>query len=343
MNCSGCSYVQPIEDQGTVSLRPLSSSLENLIREQSYDTYIMEDICSISYQSREQMLDIMHWVRSLPEEITSCVSVGLLGSDDIGGEPVWLSLSVFVNRLQHDDVVEIIRQKQFTSHMQPIVNQHEQVIAYEFLLRPIIDGPTFQPYRLFDIAHQTGLHSFLDRAARISAIETSAQHLQPGIKRFINFLPSSIYNPQYCLSHTFAAIERLHLNPKDFVFEVVETENIVEMPKLQNIFDVYRSNGISVALDDVGSGYSKPELIDCLQPDYVKIDRSLIDHCDTFPEKQQKIIRILERSQKHGSTVLAEGVERREEYEFCRSIGIELAQGYLFGKPSQSPTSLQLG
>ncbi|MDN4619253.1 EAL domain-containing protein [Paenibacillus sp. PsM32] len=340
MNCSGCSYVQPIEDQGTVSLRPLSSSLENLIRQQSYDTYIMEDICSISYQSREQMLDIMHWVRSLPEEITSCVSVGLLGSDDIGGEPVWLPLSVFVNRLQHDDVVEIIRQKQFTSHMQPIVNQHEQVIAYEFLLRPIIDGPTFQPYRLFDIAHQTGLHSFLDRAARISAIETSAQYLQPGIKRFINFLPSSIYNPQYCLSHTFAAIERLHLNPKDFVFEVVETENIVEMPKLQNIFDVYRSNGISVALDDVGSGYSKPELIDHLQPDYVKIDRSLIDHCDISAEKQQKIIHILQRSQNHGSTVLAEGIERREEYDFCRSIGIELAQGYLFGKPAEYPRQM---
>lgn len=340
MNCSGCSYVQPIEDQGTVSLRPLSSSLENLIRQQSYDTYIMEDICSISYQSREQMLDIMHWVRSLPEEITSCVSVGLLGSDDIGGEPVWLPLSVFVNRLQHDDVVEIIRQKQFTSHMQPIVNQHEQVIAYEFLLRPIIDGPTFQPYRLFDIAHQTGLHSFLDRAARISAIETSAQYLQPGIKRFINFLPSSIYNPQYCLSHTFAAIERLHLNPKDFVFEVVETENIVEMPKLQNIFDVYRSNGISVALDDVGSGYSKPELIDHLQPDYVKIDRSLIDHCDISTEKQQKIIHILQRSQNHGSTVLAEGIERREEYDFCRSIGIELAQGYLFGKPAEYPRQM---
>lgn len=342
MNCSGCSYVQPIEDQGTVSLRPLSPSLETLIRQQSYDTYIMEDICSISYQSREQMLDIMQWVRSLPEDITSCVSVGLLGSDDIGGEPVWLSLSVFVTRLQHDDVVEIIRKKQFTSHMQPIVDQHEQVIAYEFLLRPIHNGPTFQPYRLFDIARKTGLHSFLDRAARISAIEISAEYLEPGIKRFINFLPSSIYNPQYCLSHTFAAIERLHLNPKDFVFEVVETENIIEMPKLQNIFDVYRSNGISVALDDVGSGYSKPELIDYLQPDYVKIDRSLIDHCDTQPEKQQKIIHILERSQKHGSTVLAEGIERREEYEFCRSIGIELAQGYLFGKPSESP-NLQLG
>ncbi|WP_458120351.1 EAL domain-containing protein [Paenibacillus sp. Z6-24] len=337
MNCSGCSFIQPIEDQGTVSLRPLSPSLEQLIRQQSYDFYIVEDIGSISYHSREQMLDILKWVRELRDVEENKLSIGILGMDDIGGEPAWFPLSMLITRLQNYDIVEIIRQKQFTSHMQPIVNEQEQIIAYEFLLRPIPDGPGFQPYQLFEVAHRTGLHSFLDRAARISAIETSALHLPSGVKRFINFLPSSIYNPKYCLSHTFAAIERLKLNPQDFVFEVVETENIMEMPKLQDIFDVYRSNGINVALDDVGSGYSLPELIGKLKPDYVKIDRGLIDGCDRDEQKQRDIRNIAERTWDIGSHVLAEGIERREEFEFCRSIGINLAQGYLFGKPAERP------
>lgn len=339
MNCSECSYIQPIEDQGVVSLRPLSASLEQAMHGQDFDFVIIGDTVSIDYYSREQMLDILQWVCRLPMVEGSDLQVGIWGAGNIGGEPSWLPATVIISRLQNYDIVDIIRRRQFTSHMQPIVDEQEQVVAYEFLLRPIVDGPSFQPYRLFDIAHRTGLHSFLDRAARISAIETSAEHLPRGIKRFINFLPSSIYNPQYCLSHTFAAIERLNLDPKDFVFEVVETENILHMPKLQNIFDVYRSNGIFVALDDVGSGYSKPELIDKLKPDFVKIDRGLIDHCDQDKAKQQQIEHIVERSLATGSRVLAEGIERREEFEFCRSIGINLGQGYLFGRPADQPVA----
>jgi EAL domain-containing protein (putative c-di-GMP-specific phosphodiesterase class I) len=136
--------------------------------------------------------------------------------------------------------------------MQPIIDLHtRQTFAYEFVLRPARDHAPFSPYELFQAAQETGLHSFLDRQARISAIETSALHLPNGIKRFINFLPSSIYNPNYCLSHTFHAIERLRLDPSDFVFEVVETERIKDINHLQSIFQVYKKEGMKVALDDV--------------------------------------------------------------------------------------------
>lgn len=125
-----------------------------------------------------------------------------------------------------------------------------------------------------------------------------------GVKRFVNFLPSSIYNPEFCLTHTFEAIERLELDPKDFVFEVVETEQIQHMSILQHIFSVYRSRGMSVALDDVGAGYSTIELMNRLEPDFVKIDRSLIDQCDRDPVKQQQIIDIVEMSRRFGDVCL---------------------------------------
>ena len=157
------------------------------------------------------------------------------------------------------------------------------------MLRPAEHGRAFSSYELFEVARETGLHSFLDRTARITAIETSAKYLARGVKRFVNFLPSSIYNPEYCLTHTFEAIERLSLDPKDFVFEVVETEQIQQLSTLQHIFEVYRSRGMSVALDDVGAGFSTIELMNRLEPDFVKIDRSLIDCCDQDEVKQQKI------------------------------------------------------
>ncbi|MFD2882276.1 EAL domain-containing protein [Paenibacillus rhizoplanae] len=205
------------------------------------------------------------------------------------------------------------------------------------MLRPLPQGSYFQPYELFEIARRTGFHSFLDRAARISAIETSSKLLPQGIKRFINFLPSSIYNPKYCLTHTFEAIRRLDQSPEDYVFEVVETEQISDIPHLHAIFAEYRQQGIRVALDDVGAGYSTLELMSSLQPDYVKVDRSLISFCDRDEEKQRMLREIISRAGQFGASLLAEGIERREEFLVCRDLGMDLGQGYLFGLPEDKP------
>ncbi|WJH37134.1 EAL domain-containing protein [Paenibacillus sp. CC-CFT747] len=247
-------------------------------------------------------------------------------------------MRTYFARMEQHPLVSIIQENQFTSFLQPILSLREdRITAYECLLRPSPEGSSFRPFELFETARETGLHSFLDRSARISAIETTARLLERGIKRFVNFLPSSIYNPNYCLSHTFAAIDRLEQDPQDFVFEVVETEKIEDIRHLQTIFEVYKKNGMKVALDDVGSGFSTIEVMRRLEPDYVKIDRGLVDHCDEDESKQEEIRRIRELAHSYGGQVLAEGIERNEELAFCRSIGLDLAQGYLIGKPSDKP------
>ncbi|GGF65057.1 hypothetical protein GCM10010912_07580 [Paenibacillus albidus] len=249
----------------------------------------------------------------------------------------WVSLDQLNIRINNNHLIDIIIKQDFCSYMQPIVNFAEEIVGFEFLLRPLPHGSRFQPYELFELARQAGFHSFLDRAARISAIETGAKLLPGGIKRFINFLPSSIYNPMYCLTHTFEVISRLKQDPQDFVFEVVETEKIDNIPHLQTIFAEYRLQGMQVALDDVGAGYSTVEVMSTLKPDYVKIDRSLISYCDEDPVKQKVIRDIMNLAGEFGGKLLAEGIERREEYQFCRDLGMDLGQGYLFGKPEKKP------
>ncbi len=341
--CSSCQPVRPIEDWGIVYLRPVGKMLSRLIEEQSWN--VGRDGCEsdalyLNYASKEQFLEMAEWLNSLPVEWTEPLQVKVCGENDSPALTQWLPFSQLAARFQNMDMVSIITQEKFTSFLQPIVDHREEVVAYEFLLRAAAGEKPFNPFELFEVARRTGMHSFLDRAARISAIRRSAEVLPKGMKRFINFLPSSIYNPDYCLKHTFAAIQRYDLDPHDFVFEVVETERISDMPHLQRIFNVYRSRGVLVALDDVGSGYSTPDVLDQLRPDFVKIDRSLIDLCDQSPEKQEKIEQIVRISQSFGGKVLAEGIERREEYEFCRSRGIALAQGYLFGRPAAEPLAV---
>ncbi|WP_317890201.1 EAL domain-containing protein [Paenibacillus sabuli] len=249
-----------------------------------------------------------------------------------------LPLATYIARLHHADLTAIIKDKQFRCFMQPIVRTaDESVYAYEFLLRPLPGGADFQAARLFEVARQTGLHSFLDRQARICAIETGARHLPHGIKRFINFLPSSIYNPSYCLTHTFDAIRSHAQQPSDYVFEVVETEKIDDVRHLQRVFDAYRTSGMRVALDDVGQGSATPQLVCELRPDVVKIDRSLVTGCDHRPEQQRAIDEIIALAASFGGEVLAEGIETPAEWAYLRRTGVHFGQGYLLGRPAAEP------
>ncbi|MEC0368376.1 EAL domain-containing protein [Paenibacillus chibensis] len=337
MSCSGCAPIQPVEDQGRVRFKPRHHLVSAVIHESRLASETGAEEIIVSYDTKDELLDLVHSLYTLPTEVVEATDISITGRGRDERNSPWISLAQMKARMNHVNVVEIIQQGQFSSHMQPIVDASEHVVGFEFLLRPAPNGVPFQPYQLFEIARETGMHSFLDRAARISAIETSAQWLPRGIKRFINFLPSSIYNPEYCLSHTFRTIDKFHLDPRDFVFEVVETEQIEDMDHLLKIFKTYRDHGMKVALDDVGSGYSTLEVMSMLKPDYVKIDRSLIDRCDQDASKRELILSIMDRADKFGGQVLAEGIERREEFEFCRTTGIHLAQGYLFGKPSDRP------
>jgi EAL domain-containing protein (putative c-di-GMP-specific phosphodiesterase class I) len=89
------------------------------------------------------------------------------------------------------------------------------------------------PGKLFEVATKTGLHSLLDQRAREVAVKARVGKVPAGTKSFINFLPSTIYNPDFCLQHTFKIVEKYQINPEDLVFEVVETEKIVNIGHLK--------------------------------------------------------------------------------------------------------------
>lgn len=337
MNCSDCSAIEPVEDEGELKLRPWTAAAASVLKAAGVVPAEMEGTGSVTYTSRRELIGLLEVLDSAREILNPAISFSITGQRSAASAERWFSLDQLKARFASDNLITIIANHDFCSHMQPIVNFREEIVAFELLLRPLPQGSRFQPHELFETASRTGFHSFLDRAARISAIETSARFLPKGIKRFINFLPSSIYNPKYCLTHTFEAIYRLDQDPQDFVFEVVETEKISDVAQLRAIFAEYRKQGMLVALDDVGAGHSTVGVLSSLEPDYVKIDRGLISFCDQDPGKQHSIREIMNRASACGAKVLAEGIERREEFLFCSGLGMDLAQGYLFGRPESKP------
>jgi len=85
-------------------------------------------------------------------------------------------------------------------------------------------------------------------------------------------------------------------------------------------------------LDDYGTGYAMQQVLSWLQPDVVKIDRSLTALAGKG-DPEGLLARTLEALRRYNVTVLAEGVETSEEYRWLRARGIPLFQGWLTGKP----------
>ncbi|MBH0231521.1 EAL domain-containing protein [Halobacillus yeomjeoni] len=329
-DCQYCGTQVIVPDQGSLVVNHKD------VRWEEYPPKLMsprinEDAVIFSYQNKQQLQAA---VRSFYEENSSPYWVHIVNDENSHSFPI--SIEHLYERLTNSHMSDIIHESSFTAHLQPIIDvRQNKIYGYESLLRT--EGHTVNPAELFSYAARSGLQSMLDQQARKAAIKAKHDHLEKGQKIFINFLPSTIYVPEFCLKHTFKIVEEYKVDPSDLVFEVVETENISDVDHLKSILETYKSSGMKVALDDVGKGYSTLERLTLLNPDYVKIDRSYIDHCHVNVENQKFLKEVVSRSKKLGIKVLAEGIEKEEEYLWLKNIGIDFAQGYFFGRPLPTP------
>lgn len=232
----------------------------------------------------------------------------------------------------------IIEEGALTTHFQPIIEiKSNTIYGYESLARGVDeDGSLISPDKLFNWAREGDMLFYLDRACRETSLKTAAVKNITS-KVFINFIPTAIYDPKHCLKSTVQWAKQLNFDPKNIIFEVIESDYVDDLEHLRGILDYYKSQGFMVALDDVGSGYSSLNMIAKLLPNIVKIDRAIIDRIDTNHVNQSIFKAIVLIAKENDIIVLAEGIERVEELAFCAKEGADLAQGYYFAKPSAEP------
>jgi len=250
-------------------------------------------------------------------------------------------LSEYAALLQNSFLLDILSENRLTTLFHPIVhcNDPSSVFANECLLRAINrDGVMLPPTRLFRIAKEAGLLFQLDRAARLTALAVAAEH-QVNTSIFINFIPTAIYRPEFCLRTTFAAAQEHGLDPKRIVFEVVESEAVTDIEHLRRILNEYRAQGFRVALDDLGAGFSSLNMLHELRPDIVKLDMELVRGIDKDPYKASICRTLLQLANDLGIASVAEGVETVGEWEVLRDAGATYLQGFLFAKPSAPPAT----
>jgi EAL domain-containing protein (putative c-di-GMP-specific phosphodiesterase class I) len=254
------------------------------------------------------------------------------------------SLFTVLGRRKGRWLVEMLADQRVFSHYQPIVSAQDptRLHAHEALLRGrAVDGAPIGAGPILSAALESDLLFQTDLAARRAAVGGFAEAQAEG-KLFINFNPTAIYDPSFCLRSTIALIRELNLAPERIVFEVVESEQHKDLDHLKRILTVYRDAGFQVALDDFGAGYSTYHVLEVLCPDYVKLDMSLVSGVHAAPRKQMILRHVIELCRGLGPTVLAEGVELSEDADWLVNAGVDYLQGYLFGVPAPLPRKAPL-
>ncbi len=172
-----------------------------------------------------------------------------------------------------------------------------------------------------------------DQACRVKAIRGAAE-LDMMELLSINFLPNAVYRPEACIRSTFAAAKEHRFPIEQIIFEVTESEQVMNRPHLVNIFREYRRYGFHTAIDDFGAGYAGLNLLSEFQPDIIKIDMELVRGIDQSAPRQAIVAGIVSICQALDIKVLAEGIETPAERDSLHAAGITLMQGYLFSKPA---------
>ncbi|WP_426160258.1 bifunctional diguanylate cyclase/phosphodiesterase [Pseudomonas sp. TSRC2-2] len=232
----------------------------------------------------------------------------------------------------------ILTQSGLHSLFQPIICLSERrILGYEALTRGPSNSPLHSPIALFAVARQAGRLSELEIACRQSACRRFNEQQLPG-KLFLNVSPESLLESAHQPGRTLQLLQDLGIAPSQVVIELTEQTPIDDFQLLQNALHHYRAMGFSIALDDLGAGYSSLRLWSELRPDYVKIDRHFIDGIHQDALKREFVGSILQIAKASRAQVIAEGIELPEELAVLTEMGVDLVQGYLLGRPQEHPS-----
>ncbi len=287
---------------------------------------------------------VRQWQESLSSMECSEVRGALFESrtpsaEELARAPMHLEeLDQVVARMHTRWLVKLLAANSLSVVFQPLVSlATKSCVACECLVRGDQGGTPVGAESLLSTARVLGMSHELDHAAWRAALKQGRSLMQNGLALFLNFTPSSVYNPKFDVKKTKAMCQEMGADISQLVFEVTEAEKVHDLDFLKSIMQEYRAEGAKIALDDLGSGYSSILHLADLRPDYVKLDQRLVRNAYGDRLRSVLLKAITEASHKLGIRVVAEGVETEDDLKFCFEIGADLAQGYFLARPAEVP------
>ena len=233
------------------------------------------------------------------------------------------------------DLRKALREGELSLAYQPIFDAETRVIiGVEALVR--WDRPNLGPLPpavFVPIAEQTGLIDELGgwtiRQACLDAL------MWPGVRLSVNVSPAQFRDPNF-ETQVAKILRDTGFPPERLELEVTESYFIANSEQARRAIDTIRSLGISVSLDDFGSGYSSIGYLRSFNFDKLKLDRSLIVGLGNDERVQRMVEATIALAEALDLDVTAEGVETDEEAALLLSARCVAFQGFFFAKPSSA-------
>ncbi|MCS4505419.1 bifunctional diguanylate cyclase/phosphodiesterase [Arhodomonas aquaeolei] len=228
---------------------------------------------------------------------------------------------------------------QFTLHFQPRITFADHLShSVEALIR--WQHPTLgwiSPAEFIPLVEATALIRPLTALVLETAIRQLGQWQDTGreLGISVNVSPRNLTEPEF-LGRLHGWLERYGVDPRrlelEFTEGAVSPDNTRTMDTLQRV----RAMGMTVAIDDFGSGYSNMAYLTRIPADVVKIDKSLVLDLETGEQAHFLVRKINNLAHGLGFSVVAEGIETAKAYDFLDGIGCDQGQGFHMARPMPS-------
>lgn len=241
------------------------------------------------------------------------------------------------NEMLRTEMLTALDEGQFELYYQPKISfKTGEMRGVEALIR--WHHPTMgfvAPDKFIPLAEKTGIITKIDEWGLFTACRQCKHWQDEGLKPLkmsVNMSQAQFYRTDV-YSTIKNALKETGLDPKYLEIEVTETMAMQDIDRTIGVLGKIRKLGVSISMDDFGSGYSSLSSLKMIPLDILKIDRSLVCDIDENDVSKQITGAIVDLGKAMQLVVLAEGVETQGQCEILTNIGCDLAQGYYYSKP----------
>ena len=277
------------------------------------------------------------------DEVHRNVGLALRKAKTTGDQSVFFSSELndeFQNNIRLERMLRIaIEEREIDIHFQPqIIPSTNGLAGVEALARWThpAEGP-ISPGKFIPIAEASGqivelgtlvLDLACEQAAKWRATKFDFKHIS------VNVSPIQLWQANF-VQTVKNALERHNLSGQNICIEITEGVFVDHSEqRIATVLVAIRALGVSLSLDDFGSGYSSLGYLNRLPFDQLKVDRSFVSDIDTDPRKQKVLRGVLELGRGLGFDIVVEGAETREEVDVVNEMGCAAIQGFYFARPA---------
>ena len=239
------------------------------------------------------------------------------------------------------EVVETVAKDELGPYIQPIVSLPDmRLMGFEALIR--WHHPTrgmIPPMEFVPVAERTNIVGHLDmmmlqRACRlVPEVQKAAGGIERKLYISVN-LSGAHFESEEFSTQIIEAVRESGVDPAQIVLEITESALMGNAAVAEKVLRNLKAHGLTIALDDFGTGYSSLSYLHRFLIDILKIDRSFVSDIHNNNSKSLDVVRaIVSLAKTFGLSIVAEGIEFKEDISTLAALGCDAGQGYFFSKP----------